>query len=256
MAATAVRYNNCFAEKWIRDLSPPEWRGRVEVEYVDVPLSSLEHAGSWTDPAVVQGWVTTIRNGGTIPPLVGVLTERGTYYLHDGNHRLEALQEVLGEQSHQLVRIGMAVPQAGYYFVHRQLDGYSTYLIERVMHPIDTVMRAFIAIVLSTVALVATALLPGAERSPFFVLPMFSVIVTAWFAGWKAGVIASVWSLTGCAYYFMSPHGSLLINGPEHMVQFTLLALVMGFAVLFMRYIRLHPNVTLQLSTFWQRRAG
>jgi Domain of unknown function (DUF4118) len=256
MAATSVSYNNCFAEKWIRDLSPPDWRGRVDVGYVDVPLSALEHAGSWTDPAVVQGWVTTIRNGATIPPPVAVLTERGTYYLHDGNHRLEALQCAFGERSCELVRVALAVPSPGYRFVHRTFDAYSTYVIERVTHPIDTVARAFIAIVLSTVALVATALLPGVERSPFFVLPMLSVIVTTWFAGWKAGVIASVWSLIGCAYYFMSPHGSLLINGHEHLVQFILLALVMGVAVLFMRFARLHPDVSVQLSTLLQRRSG
>jgi Domain of unknown function (DUF4118)/ParB-like nuclease domain len=254
MAAIAVSYNNCFAEKWIRDLSPAAWRGRVEVEYVDVPLSALEHAGCWTDPEVVEGWVTTIRNGGTIPPPVAVLTERGTYYLHDGNHRLEALQCAFGDDSGELVHVAVAVPQPGYRFVNRQFDGYSTYVIERLTHPVDTVARAFIAIVLSTVALVATALLPGAERNPFFVLPMLAVIVTAWFAGWKAGAIASVWTLTGCAYYFMSPHRSLRVAGPEHLVQFSLLAIAMAVAVLFMRFVRLHPDITVQFSTIFHRR--
>jgi hypothetical protein len=256
MAATVISYNNCFAEKWIRDLSPPEWRGRVEIEYRDVPLSALEHAGSWTDPAVVAGWVNTLRNGGAIPPPVAVLTEYGTYYLHDGNYRLEALRCAFGEQSDEPVRVALAVPHPGYRFALRRFNGYSTYVIEPVNHVIDRAARACTAIILSSVALVATALLPGAERSPFLVLPMFSVILTAWFAGWKAGGIASVWSLTGCAYYFMAPHRSLLINHHEHLVQFILLALVMAGAVFLMRHIRLHPNVTVHLSTLLQRRNG
>lgn len=256
MSASVINYNNCFAEKWIRDLSPAEWRGKVDVEYVEVPISLLEHAGCWTDPDVVAGWVQTLERGGTIPPPVGVLTERGTYYLHDGNHRFEALQQFAAGADDTLVRLAVAKPLAGYRFALRGFDGYSTYILEREYRAIDKLGMAVMALMLSSLGLFMTAMVPGVDNSPFFVILVLSVLVSAWLGGWRAGILASLWSLTGAAYFIISPNRSLYIDRTEHLVQFVLLAVLMATGVFFMQYVRRHPTVTIPLSSLFERRNG
>jgi len=51
-----IQYNDGFSLKWVQYLSPPEWRGRVDVEFTDVPLGRIEHADAGlASPTARQG---------------------------------------------------------------------------------------------------------------------------------------------------------------------------------------------------------
>lgn len=248
MSNRSVSYNHNFSEKWIRDLSPTEWRGKVDVEFLDVPLSALEHAGCWTDPDVVAGWVRTLSHGASIPPPVAVRTERGTYYLHDGNHRLEALQQFHADDGDAaMVRIARALPLPGHRFVYRSLGSYGTYVMEDCPRRFETAARAAAAITASGVALGLTSLLPGVDETPFFVFFVISVMIAAWAGGWKAGLLATMFNMIGAAYFLLPPTPSIFIDNTGHLIQFVVTGLAMMAVALFMAYVRRHPRVELGL---------
>lgn len=250
MSQELVQYNPGFSEKWIVQLSPPEWRGKVDVAFVDVPLSQLEPAGCWTDPDVVSGWVRTLEDGKPIPPPVAVLTERGTYYLHDGNHRFEALSEFLAAEGDQaLVRVAVAVPLPGHEFVYRCFGDYGTYVMHDCPLRFATVARAATAILASAIALVLAASLSFVDPTPAFPFFVLSVMVAAWAGGWKAGVLATMLNSIGAAYFLLPPNGSLMIAKPGHAVHFAVTALVMIAVALFMQIVRQHPAVKLGLRS-------
>ena len=249
MTRKTVSYNPSFSEKWIFYLSPPEWRGKVDVEFVDVPLSSLEHAGCWTDPNVVAGWVRTLEDGKPIPPPVAVLTERGTYYLHDGNHRYEALtqffKDLSGNHNEAVVRIAVATPLPGHEFVYRRCGEYGTYSMQDRPVRFETMVRAVIALLASAIALAVTASLPGVDRTPVYALLVLSVMITAWAGGWKAGLLASIFNSGGSAYFMLPPNGSLMIAKPDQAIQFAITALVMVAVAFLMQIVRRHPSIEL-----------
>jgi hypothetical protein len=250
MPNNTVQYNDGFSEKWICQLSPPEWREKVQVKFLDVPLSRLEHAGCWTDPEVVNGWMRTLNNGKSIPPPVAVLTEHGTYYLHDGNHRFEALTEFLSEEGEAaIVRIAVAVPLPGHEFVYRSFGEYGTYVMQATPLRFATSARIVTAILASTVALVMSALLPAIDRAPIYALFVLSVMIAAWAGGGKAGVLAAILNSIGAAYFLLPPNGSLRIASPGQLVHFAVTVLVMVAVVFFMQLVRRHPSVELGLRS-------
>lgn len=220
-----VQYNDDFSEKWITYLSPPEWRDRVEVEFQEQPISSLEPAGCLVDPDVVNGWVDRIRCGFPIPPPVAVVTERGTHYLHDGNHRYLALSEYLGSDA--AVRVAIARPLPGYRFRRRSCEGYSTYKLERDPHSVRTLLRWALIPMLCVLAVLLTRGVPGTSHSPFFVFLVVSVLISTRLAGWAGGVVASLLNCTGAAYLLLPPIGSVAISDRVHLAQFVLTAFTM-----------------------------
>lgn len=250
MCGKEIQYNDAFSMKWVEQLSPPEWRGKVEIGFTDVPLGRIEHAGCWTDAAVVSGWMRTLADGAPIPPPVAVLTERGTYYLHDGNHRFEAMSQFLGDDSESaLVRVAVAVPLPGYEFVYRSCGEYGTYLLQGCPRRFAASASIIAAILASSTAIILSALLPGLDRTPIYALFVLSVMITAWAGSWKAGVLATSLNSIGAAYFLLPPNGSLMIEDPHHLVQFGATALVMMAAALFMQVVRRHPSIQLGLRT-------
>lgn len=247
MSERVVHYNNAFSEKWIRDLSPAAWRGRASVEFVEVPLSRLEHAGCWTDADVVSGWVETLNHGRTIPPPIAVLTERGTYYLHDGNHRYLALQQFLATDSECMVRVAVAVPNEGFRFNYRWFGDYGTYVLEECPRRFATAARLGTAVLASLAALITTALIPGIHEAPIFALFVVSVMIAAWAGQWKAGVLSTFINLAGAAYFFLPPDGSLFVSKPVHAVHLVLTGFLMLAVTLFMQIVRRHPSIELGL---------
>jgi hypothetical protein len=242
-----IKYNSGFSEKWVFQLSPQEWRGKVDVEFVQVPLSSLEHAGCWTDPEVVSGWVRTLSDSKPIPPPVAVLTERGTYYLHDGNHRLDALRIFVTDTGCEpLVQIALVSPIAGHKFVYRSFGEYGTYVIRDAPTPITIIARFITAIVASTLGLGTTLLIPSADHTPAYGLLVLSVMIAAWAGGWKAGLLAALLNSTGAAYFLLPPNGSLLIARPVQAIDFLVAALVMLAVALFMDFVRKYPSLSLE----------
>ncbi len=126
---TTIEYDDRLAQLWVDAHGPCRWQGKVKLRYGWVEFASLEPAGSWKRPEVVENWLKRMRNGRRIPPPVVCATGRGTWYLHDGNHRQEALEALLGSESTELVRIAELVPVPGYYFRFVQFREYGTYML-------------------------------------------------------------------------------------------------------------------------------
>jgi hypothetical protein len=238
-----VKYNHGFSEKWVLQLSPLDWRGNVDVEFLDVPISKLESAGCCIDPDVVNGWVRTLEDGCPIPPPVAVLTERGTYYLHDGNHRFEALNQFLADDEQALVRVAVAVPLPGHEFVYRWFGDYGTYVLRDAPRLFAASAQATIALLASALALFMAAVLQAFDHTPIYALLILSVVISAWVGGWRAGLIATLSNLIGAAYFLLPPTRSLDIARTEELVHFTVTGLVMALIVILMQIVRWHPRV-------------
>jgi hypothetical protein len=223
MIVAAIQYNDCFSEKWIRYLSPPEWRDIVSVKYMSVDIHLVEHAGCLTDPDVVQGWIDTIAEGRPVPPPVASITERGTYYLHDGNHRHQAL---LGTGAAQ-VRLAIILPKPGYAFVKTDHSEFFTYEL-RPRPTIPKVVRILTAVVLAcALAILLTRLTPGTDSSPFFVILIASVVICVRWCGFIAGILATMINVVCAAYLLLPPVRSLRVDDSAHLAQLLITALAM-----------------------------
>ncbi|MFB3815760.1 MAG: hypothetical protein ACE14L_16780 [Terriglobales bacterium] len=60
--------------------------------------------------------------------------------------------------------------------------------------------------------------------------------MSAWLAGWRAGLLAAMFNLLGAAYCLLPPSGSLLIDDSIHALQLAVAALAMAAVVVFVRY--------------------
>lgn len=225
VAHPPVRFNETFSEKWVSLLSPMEWRGRVDLKFVDVPLSDLEHAGSLSDPAVVEGWREILKRGSEIPPPIASVTNDGKYYLHDGNHRLQALQQYCEEN--ESIRVAVVLPLEGYCFRRRKYKDHESYVLSPELSPRVQARIALFALTASGFSLFLSTNLPGAETHPFFVLLVIAVLFCAWYQGWMAGLAATLLNAAGAAYLLLPPVNSFWIENRTHLLQFVLSATVM-----------------------------
>jgi len=124
-----IRYNDYGAHAWLQTGAPCRWRGRTDLEFRDVALRSLQPSSSGRDPEVVSEYLHCMRTGKGVAPLVVCETGSGTYYIHDGNHRHEAMRTLL-EDADALVRVAVVVPSPGYYFRWRWFSAYGTFILE------------------------------------------------------------------------------------------------------------------------------
>lgn len=135
-AATArtprIRYGDHGALNWIWQQAPCTWYGKVDLEFIAVPMRLLEPAGSWTDPAIVSEWLMAMKTGRTVPPPIVCSTDRGTLYVYDGNHRYEAMRELFGGNPEAQVRVARVAPRSGYHFSFSWFGNYGTYVLKRV----------------------------------------------------------------------------------------------------------------------------
>jgi hypothetical protein len=222
-----IVYNDTFAEKWVSLLAPHEWRDNVTLTFCEVPLSQIEGAGCLIDNDVVEGWRLMLRSGKRIPPLVVCATEQGTYYVHDGNHRLEAMWHECGRDL--VVRVAVMAPNRGYSFRRRAQGKYQTYLLEPVRSWTAPLIRMVLPLVLSALAIALTSVLPGAKNSPYFVLLLAAVLASAWLAGLRAGFIATTLAVAFTAFFLLEPIHSLAVAEIAHIVQLAVAALAMLF---------------------------
>ena len=98
IAKRPIRFEDSDCRQWIRIHAPCRWMGNIQLHFQEVPLSSLEDAGSPKDPAVVIKWLDRMRAGRSVPPLIVSKSSDRSYYVHDGNHRLCALRTLAAEQ--------------------------------------------------------------------------------------------------------------------------------------------------------------
>jgi hypothetical protein len=124
-----VRYSDYGAYAWLRSGAPCRWRNKTRIEFRHVSLRSLQQAVSGKHPEVISKYARCLQLGKPIAPLVASETAAGTYYIHDGNHRCEALRTVLTETD-PLVRVAVVVPEPGYCFRWRWFLSFGTYALE------------------------------------------------------------------------------------------------------------------------------
>jgi LmbE family N-acetylglucosaminyl deacetylase len=137
----AIRYNDRGSYLWLWAHAPCSWKGNVELRFATVPLGSLQPAGTLMDPAVVAAQLRRMQRGRALAPPVVSATESGTWYIHDGNHRYEAMQTFFSGFSGNRevsVRVAIAVPNAAYQFRYRWCGMYGTYLLEPVASLLST----------------------------------------------------------------------------------------------------------------------
>lgn len=125
----AIRYSDHGSLAWIYSGSPCRWRDKIEIQFQYVPFMSLQIAPSGKHPDVVRAYERRIRSGKTIAPPVVSANDGGTFYVHDGNHRCEAIRNVAGSTDAN-VRVATVTPKSGYLFRWRWFRAYGTYSLE------------------------------------------------------------------------------------------------------------------------------
>lgn len=126
-----IRYCDQGVFTWLWTQAPCAWQEKTTIEFREVSLGELQGATSGKNPATVARYVEAIERGKNFAPLVVCTTGHGTYYVHDGNHRLRALRSVADEEGLDLrVRVAVVVPKQGYVFQWRWFRTYGTYVLE------------------------------------------------------------------------------------------------------------------------------
>jgi hypothetical protein len=129
----AIKYCDHLSERWVWSRAPMRWHRAIDLQFRFVKLEALEPAGSLTRPDVLENWVQRLFQHKSIPPLIVCATPAGKFYVIDGNHRLEAIQRMMGNGfADTLVRVAEIVPKAGYHFRYRWMNSYGTYVLEPV----------------------------------------------------------------------------------------------------------------------------
>ena len=125
-----IRYSDSESRRWWMTQGPCNWAAKTHLEFREVPLPLLESGGSMRHPDVIARWHKRIERGRAIPPPIVSQTSHGTYYVHDGNHRLNALRVRLENETYFSIRVACVVPNNGYCFRFRRFSGYATYRLE------------------------------------------------------------------------------------------------------------------------------
>ncbi len=125
-----IRYSDQGVLEWLRAKAPCNWNGRIDVEFREVPLNRLQQASSPRNLQTVEDYGTKIAFSRALSPLVVSETGHGTYYVHDGNHRVDAFRSVAADSADFRVRVAVVVPHPGYSFVWRWFRSYGTYVLE------------------------------------------------------------------------------------------------------------------------------
>src|SRR5512146_1731283 len=111
-----IGFSDFQCENWLWTDAPCRWKKHATIKFQAVPLSSLEDAGSLKSDQIVGTWLNRIKTGHLVPPLVVSKTQHGTYYVHDGNHRLAALRQLFEKPEEVPIRVACVVPRPGYEF--------------------------------------------------------------------------------------------------------------------------------------------
>lgn len=128
--SSKIRYNELGTYEWLWEQAPWLWNGHVDLQFTDLPLSSLRPSGCCIDPAVVDIHLNTLRNRRALSPLVVCHDSAGGWYIHDGNHRYCALRDFFAGNDQAHVRVAIAVPHVGFQFVYRWFETYGTFVLE------------------------------------------------------------------------------------------------------------------------------
>ncbi|HWR13952.1 MAG TPA: ParB/Srx family N-terminal domain-containing protein [Terriglobales bacterium] len=102
----------------------------MSLVFREVDFDLLETASTLKHWDVLAMWTRQISCRRVIPPLIVTPTPHGTYYIHDGNHRYEALRVCFKRNLKRLrLRVAVVQPKVGYEFELRQFPNYQTYVL-------------------------------------------------------------------------------------------------------------------------------
>lgn len=127
----AVRYSDVLAERWLWSGAPLHWHDKVDLTFEEVGIFDLEPASSLKHWDVLAFWTSMLARRRAVPPIIVSRTAQGTYYIHDGNHRYEAIKICFRNRLAKLrVRVAVVVPRPGYRFTYRWFQNYGTHVLE------------------------------------------------------------------------------------------------------------------------------
>src|SRR6185295_2697582 len=87
----------------------------------------------------------------------------------------------------------------------------------------QTLQRYGLAVVLASLALFVRGVLPFPEGASIYQLPIVAVVLSAWYGGRGAGLVASLICITGSWYLFVPPTNTLKM-APDHVLPFSIFA--------------------------------
>lgn len=87
-----VRISKSEAYSWFFTQAPCYWHGKVDLVIRDIRFEDLQPANTLKHWDVLARWTRQIACRRRIPPIIVSKTKFGTYYIHDGNHRCEAIR--------------------------------------------------------------------------------------------------------------------------------------------------------------------
>ncbi|HWR15504.1 MAG TPA: ParB/Srx family N-terminal domain-containing protein [Terriglobales bacterium] len=123
-----IRVADSKAYHWFWSHAPCYWQGKVDLEICLIDFGLLEPAHTLKHWDVLATWTRQIACRRQIPPLIVSRTPHGTYYIHDGNHRVEALRICFRKHLKRLrVRVAVAKPRDGFVFRWQEFSTHSTY---------------------------------------------------------------------------------------------------------------------------------
>jgi hypothetical protein len=125
-----VRVSDAAAYAWLWTQGPCSWRGKVSLEFRDIAFEELQPATTLKHWDVLATWTRQVACRRVIPPLIVSQLESGRYYIHDGNHRCEAIRVCFRRQLKRLrLRVAVLHPELGYTFSYRWFGTYGTYVL-------------------------------------------------------------------------------------------------------------------------------
>jgi hypothetical protein len=125
-----IRVSDTSAYGWFWSQAPCSWHGKVSVKLREIAFEDLQPATTLKHWDVLAHWTRQIACRRVIPPLIVSETENGRYYIHDGNHRFEAIRVCYRKQLRRLrVRVAVLEPGPGYAFSYRWFGKYGTYCL-------------------------------------------------------------------------------------------------------------------------------
>jgi hypothetical protein len=125
-----VRVSDTAAYAWLWTQSPCFWRGKVMLKFRGIALEELQPATTLKHWDVLATWTRQVACRRVIPPLIVSQLDNGRYYIHDGNHRYEAIRVCYRRQLKRLrLRVAVLQPELGYTFTYRWFGTYGTYVL-------------------------------------------------------------------------------------------------------------------------------
>lgn len=125
-----VRVSEAAAFSWLWTQAPYYWRDKVDIVLREVTFDLLQPANTRKHWDVLAKWTRQIACRRRIPPIIVSKTGFGSYYIHDGNHRYEAIRTCFrGALKRLHLPVAVIEPKSGYRFEPLSFATHWTYIL-------------------------------------------------------------------------------------------------------------------------------